>query len=441
MAIKIGMASLGCPKNQVDAEIMLATLENAGYELVADENEAQVIIVNTCGFIESAKQESIDTILDLATLKNEGNLKKIIVTGCLAQRYAKDLADNIPECDGVVCLGKNGDIVDVVKKVVADEQRVFDAPVNDLPLNGERVLCNEPYFAYLKISEGCNNRCTYCAIPNIRGEMRSRPMEDIIAEAKVLANRGVKELVVVAQDTTRYGEDIYGALMLPELLQKLCEIENIKWIRILYAYPNRITDKLISVIRDNEKIVKYLDMPIQHCNGAVLKSMNRPGNKEELTALINKLRKEIPNIVLRSTVMVGFPTEGDAEFEELCEFVKDVRFERLGCFAYSPEEDTPAAEMEQLDEDIRINRQEILMSQQTLIAESIAEEMSGKKVDVLVEGYDTYIKHFYGRSYMDAPDVDCKVFFTAKGKKNIGEFVKVEITDSLDLDLMGKECD
>jgi len=441
MAIKIGMASLGCPKNQVDAEIMLSTLENAGYELVSDENEAQVIIVNTCGFIESAKQESIDTILDLATLKEEGNLKKIIVTGCLAQRYSKDLADSVPECDGVVCLGKNGDIVEVVEKVLSDEQRVFEADVNDLPLKGERVLCNEPYFAYLKISEGCNNRCTYCAIPGIRGEMRSRPMEDIIAEACDLAKKGIKELVVVAQDTTRYGEDIYGTLMLPELLEKLCEIENIKWIRILYAYPNRITDKLISVIRDNEKIVKYLDMPIQHCNGDVLKSMNRPGNKEELTSLIKKIRKEIPDIVLRSTVMVGFPTEGEAEFEELCEFVKDVRFERLGCFAYSPEEDTPAAEMEQLDEEIRINRQEILMSQQTLIAESIAEEMSGKKVDVLVEGYDTYIKHFYGRCYMDAPDVDCKVFFTAKGKKNIGEFVKVEITDSLDLDLMGKECD
>lgn len=441
MAIKIGMASLGCPKNQVDAEIMLATLENAGYELVADETEAEVIIVNTCGFIESAKQESIDTILDLASLKDEGNLKKIIVTGCLAQRYSNDLAENIPECDGVVCLGKNGDIVDIVEKVLSDEQRVFEADVCDMPLDGERVLCNEPYFAYLKISEGCNNRCTYCAIPNIRGGMRSRPMEDIIAEAKALANRGVKEIVVVAQDTTRYGEDIYGELKLPELLQKLCEIENIKWIRILYAYPNRITDKLIEVIRDNEKIVKYLDMPIQHCNGAVLKSMNRPGNKEELTSLIKKIRKEIPEIILRSTVMVGFPTEGEAEFEELCEFVKDMRFERLGCFAYSPEEDTPAAEMEQLDEDIRINRQEILMSQQTLIAEDIAEGMSGKKVDVLVEGYDTYIKHFYGRCYMDAPDVDCKVFFTAKGKKNVGEFVKVEITDALDLDLMGKECE
>ncbi|MBR2152043.1 MAG: 30S ribosomal protein S12 methylthiotransferase RimO [Clostridia bacterium] len=441
MAIKIGMASLGCPKNQVDAEIMLATLENAGYELVADENEAEVIIVNTCGFIESAKQESIDTILDLASLKDEGNLKKIIVTGCLAQRYSNDLAENIPECDGIVCLGKNGDIVDVIQKVLADEQKVFEAPVCDMPLDGDRVLCNEPYFAYLKISEGCNNRCTYCAIPGIRGEMRSRPMEEIVAEAKVLANRGVKELVVVAQDTTRYGEDIYGALMLPELLQKLCEIENIKWIRILYAYPNRITDKLIEVIRDNEKIVKYLDMPIQHCNGDVLKSMNRPGNKEELTTLIKKIRKEIPDIVLRSTVMVGFPTEGEKEFEELCEFVKDIRFERLGCFAYSPEEDTPAAEMEQLDEEICINRQEILMSQQTLIAESIAEEMSGKRLDVLVEGYDTYIKHFYGRCYMDAPDVDCKVFFTAKGKKQVGEFVKVEITDTLDLDLLGKECD
>lgn len=441
MAIKIGMASLGCPKNQVDAEIMLSTLEKAGFTLVGDEREAEVIIVNTCGFIESAKQESIDTILDLASLKENGNLKKIIVTGCLAQRYYKDLSENVPECDGVVCLGSNKDIVSIVNSVLDGTQRVFTAPVEELLLKGDRVLCNEPYYAYLRIAEGCDNRCSYCAIPNIRGKMRSRPMNEIITEAENLAKKGVKELVVVAQDTTRYGEDIYGRSMLPELLTHLCKIKDIKWIRILYAYPHRITDDLIKVMAENQKILKYLDMPIQHCNGQVLKSMNRPGNKEELTALINKLRKEMPEIVLRSTVMVGFPTEREEDFEELCEFVKEMKFERLGCFAYSPEEDTPAAEMEQLDEEIRIDRQEILMSQQTLIAEEIAEGMKGRKLEVLVEGYDNYIKHFYGRSYMDAPDVDCKVFFTAKGKKKAGEIVKVEIVDSLDLDLLGKECD
>lgn len=441
MALKIGMASMGCPKNQVDAEIMLATLENAGFELVGDEGEADIIIVNTCGFIESAKQESIDTILDLATLKENGNLKKIIVTGCLAQRYSEQLAEEIPEADGIVTLGKNRDIVSVVNEVLAEGEKIFSAPVEEMPLDGERVLCNEPYFAYLKVSEGCDNRCTYCAIPDIRGKMRSRNMNEIITEAETLAKNGVRELVVVAQDTTRYGEDIYGRCMLPELLEHLCKIKDIKWIRILYAYPHRITDRLIEVMRDNDKIVKYLDIPIQHCNGDVLKSMNRPGDEDTLREIIAKLRKEIPDIILRSTVMVGFPTETQEHFEQLCQFIKEMRFERLGCFAYSPEEGTPAAEMEQLDVEIRNRRQETLMEQQSEIAMDICDGMVGRRLEVLVEGYDNYIKHFYGRSTMDAPDVDCKVFFTAKRKKNVGEFVTVEITDSLDLDLMGKEWD
>lgn len=439
---KIGIASLGCPKNQVDGEIMLAKLKNAGYEITNDESEAQVIIVNTCGFIEAAKKESIETIIELADLKKNGNLKALVVTGCLAQRYKEELLKELPEVDIAVTLGANGNIVEIVDKALGGEKTgCCNAPVDDLPLGGERMIINEPYYAYLKIAEGCNNRCTYCAIPLIRGKMRSRNMGDILSEAETLASNGVKELVVVAQDTTRYGEDIYGRCMLPELLKKLCAINGLEWIRILYAYPDRITDELLDVIADEEKIVKYLDIPIQHCCGDVLRRMNRPGDEESLRKTIKHIRERIPGITLRTTLITGFPGETGEQFEALCNFVDEMKFERLGCFAYSAEEGTPAAEFEgQISEKLKNRRAEIITEKQSLIGEKIACDKKGSTLPVLVEGYDSYIKHYYGRSEADAPDIDCKVFFTARKKHKAGEFVNVNITDESELDLFGEEA-
>ena len=438
---KIGIASLGCPKNQVDAEIMLAKLKSAGYEITTDESEAQVIIVNTCGFIEAAKKESIETIIELADLKKSGNLKVLVVTGCLAQRYKEELLKELPEVDTTVTLGANGNIVEIVDKAMTGEKTgCCNAPVDDLPLEGERLIINEPYYAYLKIAEGCNNRCTYCAIPLIRGKMRSRNMGDILSEAETLAENGVKELVVVAQDTTRYGEDIYGRCMLPELLKKLCAINELEWIRILYAYPDRITDELLDVIADEKKIVKYLDIPIQHCCGDVLRRMNRPGDEESLRKTIKHIREKIPGITLRTTLITGFPGETGEQFETLCNFVDEMKFERLGCFAYSAEEGTPAAKFDdQISEKLKSRRAEIITEKQSLIGEKIASDKIGNTLRVLVEGYDSYIKHYFGRSEADAPDIDCKVFFTARKKHKAGEFVNVNITDESELDLFGEE--
>lgn len=439
MNLKIAMASLGCPKNQIDGEIMLWKLESAGFELTADESEAEVIIVNTCGFIESAKQEGINTILDIAGLKKTGKLKSLIITGCLAERYADELRKEIPEIDTVVQLGRNDDIVSIVKNTAKHGGDLYEGEKENLPICGERILLNDPYFAYIKIAEGCNNRCSYCAIPSIRGKMRSRKIEDIVAEAQSLAQKGVKELVVVAQDTTRYGEDIYHQPMLPELLEKLCETEGIKWIRILYAYPERITDRLLDVMASNEKIVKYIDIPIQHCNGEILKAMNRAGNRKKIVETVKKIREKMPDAVIRTTVITGFPGEREKQFNELCEFAKEMRFERLGSFAYSQEEGTPAAQMEQVPEEIREHRQQILFEQQAAIADEISAGHIGKTFEVLVEGYDGYIKHYFGRSYMDAPDIDSKVFFKSKEKCNPGEFVRVRIDDSIENELIGEK--
>ena len=440
--IKIGMASLGCPKNQVDAEIMLAKLKDKGYEITPYEQEAQVIIVNTCGFIESAKQESIDTILDLSGLKKEGNLKCLIVTGCLAERYREQLKEQIPEIDTVVSIGRNDEIADIIEQSLSGKTGECFGEKERLPLCGGRVLINEPYYAYIKIAEGCNNRCTYCAIPSIRGGLRSRTVESVVEEANTLAGNGVKELIVVAQDTTRYGEDIYGQCRLAELLNELCKIEKIHWIRLLYAYPDRLTDDIISVIKNQPKIVKYIDLPIQHCCGDVLKRMNRPGDRESLEKTIEKLRKEIPGITVRTTLIAGFPGESEQQFCELSEFVKQMKFERVGCFAYSAEEGTPAAEFDdQIPEEEKLRRAEIIMEQQSFISDKLSEQKIGTITEVLVEGYDTYIKHFYGRTPADAPDIDCKIFFKSKRKPCAGDFVKVKITDTMDMDLMGVETD
>ena len=440
MAYKVGIISLGCAKNRVDAEMLLYRIRNAGYKLCEDVAMADVAIINTCGFIESAKQESIEEILELSELKKEGKIKAIIVTGCLAERYKEEVMKEIPEADAVVGIGANDDIVKIIDEVLQGKKQQCFPDKLLLPLEGGRIQSTPYYYAYLKIAEGCDNHCTYCAIPMIRGKFRSRKMEDIIAEAKHLAEKGVKELVVVAQDTSLYGKDIYGELMLEKLLKKLCEIDGIRWIRVLYCYPDKITDELLQVMAEEEKIVKYLDLPLQHCNGRVLKTMNRKGNKEKLVELIAKIREKVPGIVLRTTFIAGFPTETEEEFAELENFAKEVRFERVGCFAYSQEENTPAAKLEpQIPEDVKERRAEIIMENQQEIMEEFCQKLDGKTIEVLVEGYDQYAECFFGRSAWDAPEVDGSVFFTVTGRKPApGEFVKVKIDDFLNCDPIGE---
>ena len=436
--IKVSIVSLGCAKNRVDAEMMLYKLKEAGFTLKDDPADGDAVIINTCGFIESAKQESIEEILELAKLKEEGKIKALIVSGCLAERYKEDIRKEMPEVDAVIGLGANGDIVEAVRKALGKE--IYESfPDKELmPLDDKRIGSTLPHYAYLKVADGCDNKCTYCAIPMIRGRFRSRTMESVLAEAKELSDRGVKELNVIAQDTTRYGEDIYGKLMLPELLRELCKIDGIEWIRVLYCYPDRITDELIDTIANEDKVLKYIDLPLQHCNERVLKAMNRRGSKESLTALINKIRERIPGVVLRTTLITGFPTETDEEFDELAEFAKEMQFERLGCFPYSTEEDTPAAELEQVDKDIRSYRADAIMRSQELVMENWCQSKIGSVIKVLVEGFDRYAECFFGRSYADAPEVDPNVFFTSEEKVTIGEFVDVEVTDFLECDLIGE---
>ena len=439
MEIKVVMISLGCPKNQVDAEVMLNDLKKAGYTITPDESQADVIIVNTCGFIEDAKTEAIENILEAARFKKEGELKALIVTGCLAERYRDEITADIPEVDAVVGIGKNRDIVSVVKNAVKGEFHNCYGAKDELLLGGDRLLTTPPYTAYLKVAEGCDNCCTYCAIPLIRGRFRSRTIEDCVKEAENLAENGVTELIVVAQDTTRYGEDLYGKPMLCELLKKLCKIEGLHWIRTLYTYPERITDELLELINQEKKLVKYLDIPIQHCNGEILRRMNRKGNRESLLALTKKIRAAVPDITLRTTLLVGFPGETDEQYNELCEFVKQARFERLGCFAYSEEEDTPAASFpDQVDKQVRRDRCEHISDEQLPIVTENAEKQLGTVKEVLVEGYDNDIKCYFGRSQSDAPDIDGKVFFLSDKKLNEGEYHNVLITDTLDYDLLGE---
>ena len=442
MPTKIGMVSLGCPKNQVDAEMMMHRLREAGYALSQDPALAEVVIINTCGFIESAKQEAIEETMEYITLKKEGRIKKLLLTGCLAERYREEIREEMPEVDAVVGIGSNKDIVSIVESVLHDKKVCRFGDKCDLPLEGERVLSTLPFYAYLKIAEGCDNRCSYCAIPDIRGRFRSRPMESLLAEAETLAAKGVKELVVVAQDPTRYGKDLYGEYKLAELLRNLAKIDGFRWIRVLYAYPERITEELLDVIASEPKVVKYLDLPIQHCNRDILRAMRRPGDRESLEKLIAHLRERVPGITLRTTLIAGFPGETEAQFEELCDFVQKMRFDRLGCFAYSQEEGTPAAEMDgQLDDETKAERARIINEEQMGIMAEKNEEAVGKELLCVVEGYDRWGECFFGRGEADAPDIDGKVFFTAKNKLAIGQFVRVKVEDTMDLDLIGVVTD
>ncbi len=440
MSTKIGMVSLGCAKNRVDAEMLLFTLKQAGFELVADPAMSDVAIVNTCGFIEDAKQESIDEILELAELKKEGRIQAIIVSGCLAERYQKEILKELYEVDAVIGIGANGKIVDVVNKVL-EGKRVESFPDKlCLDINGWRIRTTPFYYAYLKIAEGCDNCCTYCAIPNIRGKYRSRRIEDIVEEARTLVGNGVRELVIVAQDTSRYGEDLYNKLMLPELLREICKIDKDFYVRVLYCYPDRITDELIDTIANEPKVLKYIDLPLQHASGKILKRMNRHGDRQILTELIKKLRDRIPKLVIRTTFMTGFPGETEEDFIELSEFVRDMRFERMGCFAYSQEEDTPAASFDdQISDEVKKHRHDIIMEQQSQIMAENCVKMIGKTVKILFEGFDRYAECYYGRSAADAPEVDGKVFFTVEGKKpNVGDIIEIAITDYVDVDLIGE---
>ena len=437
---KVGFISLGCPKNQVDTEIMLRELVEAGYPIVAEDIDADIIIINTCAFIESAKKEAIDNILDVAWLKENRDLKGIIVTGCLAQRYREEILDSMPEVDALIGVNSIHDIVKAVRAVENKQKKKFTSfkTEEELTLGGERVVTTQGY-AYLKIAEGCDNRCTYCAIPSIRGGFRSRPMEDIISEAKDLEQLGIKELVIVAQDTTRYGQDLYGEYKLAELLHKIADETNIPWIRILYCYPDKITDELVAELRDNEKLVKYIDMPIQHINNDILKRMNRHGDRACIEDAIKRLRDNVPGIVIRSTAIAGFPGETEEQYEELCEFIGKVKFERFGAFAYSREEDTPAYDLpDQLDEQTKIDRADMLMSKQMNISEEFNQKQLGKVILVLCEGYDPVSEAYFGRSAADAPEIDGKVYFTSSSRIEDGSFVKVEITEILDYDLIGE---
>ena len=440
MSRKVGMISLGCPKNQVDAEIMLKKLVDAGYILVQEADKADVVIVNTCGFIEDAKKESIDAILEMADFKSDGLLQKIIVTGCLAQRYADEIFSEIPEVDGVIGIGANADIVAACDALFESDEQYSSFPEKEeLPLNGGRILTTPEYTAYLKIAEGCSNRCSYCAIPSIRGDFRSREMEDVLDEANMLCEKGVKEIILVAQDTTKYGEDIYGELKLPELLRELNKIENLQWIRLLYCYPDRITDELIDAIAENEKVCHYIDIPMQHADGEVLKAMNRKGDKESLLALVEKIRAKIPDVVLRTTFITGFPGETEEAFTTLSEFVNEAKLDRVGCFAYSREEGTPAYDFDnQVDPEVAAERAEVIMNQQYTIAEAKLDECIGKTLDVLVEGYDPYTDSYYGRTYMDAPDIDNNVILTSGYRIDDGDIVPVEIFDKDEYSLIGE---
>lgn len=433
----VGMISLGCPKNQVDGEALLAKLSQAGYNIVNTIEDSDVMIVNTCGFIEDAKTEAIETILEVAQYKEAGLISAIVVTGCLAERYQDEILKEMPEVDAVIGIGANADIVKVCDKALCGIKTSSYPNKCYLPLDGERVLSTPSHWAYLKISDGCDNKCSYCAIPGIRGRFRSREMDSVVDEARLLASKGVKELILVAQDTTKYGQDLYGEYSLDKLLKRLVKIDGIEWIRLFYCYPQRITDSLIETIAAEEKICNYIDIPLQHADKNVLKSMNRVGDAEEYKALIEKMRKAIPDLALRTTFMVGFPGETEEQFTNLSDFVKEVKFDKMGCFAFSPEEDTPAYDMDnQIDDDVKKRRQEILMNTQFYITEASNKNRVGNVYKVIVDNIDD--GKYVGRSYMDSPEIDSGIIFTSDKKINIGEFVFVKITDYDGYDLIGE---
>ncbi len=437
MSYKIGLISLGCEKNRVDAERILWKLKEAGYDIVQNELDADVVIVNTCGFIDDAKKESIDEIFNMIRQKDENKSLKIIVTGCLSERYKEKVLKEIPEIDAVLGIGANDNIVEIVEKVINGEKVELFPDKEKLSLSGGRVRTTPSHYAYVKIADGCDNRCSYCAIPLIRGKFRSRSVEDVLDEVKELIENGVKEIILIAQDTTRYGEDINTNLT--TLLREICKIDGEYWIRILYCYPDRISDELIDLMAEEDKILKYIDIPLQHCSGKVLKDMNRKGNSESLKLLIEKIRDRILNVVIRTTIITGFPGENDEDFEELISFVREMKFERLGCFAYSREEDTKAYDMSnQIDDDVKKKRQEIVMEAQFDINKINAEKQIGKQLQVIVDKFDEDIGSWVGRSYMDAPDVDGMIIIQQKNGLHTGDIVHVRISKCNDYDLIGE---
>lgn len=435
----VSFISLGCAKNQINTEIMIAAVKNAGYDITGEPEKSKVCVINTCGFIEDAKKEALETFFEAAALKREKKIEKIIVCGCLAQRYEREIADELYEADGFVGVGSFQRIAEAVEKVLSGQRVMFFDDISNLQLEGERFVISPPFSTYLKIADGCSNRCSYCAIPLIRGPFRSRPMENILSEAKALAQSGTKELIVIAQDTSNYGIDIYGRRALPELLNELCKIDGIEWIRIMYLYPDKITDELIDVIKTQAKIVKYIEMPIQHTSKNVLSAMNRPGDSDSLLSLVQTLRERIPGVILRTTVMVGFPGETDEDFEELCVFLKRARFDRLGVFAFSSETGTPAAEMQnEVQDDVKTARAETVELLQSQIVLEKSDALVGQTFEVICEGFDRFAECYFGRSYMEAPDIDGKIFFSSENIVCSGDIVRVRITECMDFELIGE---
>ncbi len=449
MSIKCAFVSLGCPKNLIDTELMLSTLYKEGIEIVPEDIDADVVVVNTCAFIDSAKQEAIDTILDIEWLRENRHLKGIVVTGCLAQRYKEEIFSLMPEVDAIVGVGDIGEIAKAVKyayefggqkKKASEKFSCVTVPENH-PLGGDRVVTTAQTSVYIKISEGCDNRCTYCIIPYLRGKFRSRKIEDVVAEAREMVSLGAKEIILVSQDTTRYGYDIYGEPSLDKLLTEVCKIDGLKWVRILYCYPEEITESLVETIAREDKVVKYIDLPIQHISDKVLKLMNRRGDSALIKEKIALLREKIPGIVIRSTVIVGFPGEGKSEFALLAEFLKEIKFERLGVFTFSCQEGTPAEKIKEgiVPEKTKQKRLDTLMQNQFDVHEAFNKKQLGKTLEVLCEGFDKPSGVYYGRSKFDAPEIDGKVYFSSKARKIAeGEFVNVKITDVIDYDLMGE---
>lgn len=437
---KISLISLGCSKNLVDSEHMLSQLTKEGYEITQNIENADIGIINTCGFIEAAKTEAIETILETAKYKENGKMKGIIVTGCLAQRYHEQIKKDLPEVDVICGTGSYTNITDAVKDVLCGKKTTYMNDITSAALNGKRELLTPSYTAFLKIAEGCSNKCAYCIIPKLRGKYRSRPMIDIINEAKQLEKAGVKELIIIAQDITKYGLDLENKKrLLPSLLKELCQM-NFTWIRLHYLYPDQITDELINVIANEPKIVKYLDIPIQHVSQRILKDMHRSGNKNEITNLINKLRKKIKNLVIRTSIIVGLPAETEAEFTELCEFLKEMKLERVGVFEFSPEEGTKAYEMpNQIDNETKSKRRLIIEELQSEIIDNYNTSLINKKIEVLCEGFEEETKLYFGRTYADSVEIDSKVYFSSKNKPKEGEFILVKIENTLGADLEGTE--
>ena len=436
--MKVAFISLGCAKNLVNTEQMMALTRDAGYELVSDPEGADVAVLNTCGFIDSAKSEAIQNILELAALKDAGKLGKLLVAGCLSQRYQDELEQEMPEVDGVLGTGSYTDIVSALEEVTAGGHPRRFGDIDHTEEDGARVVSTPPYTAYLKIAEGCDNRCSYCIIPYLRGRYRSRSMESLLAEAKALADRGVQELIVIAQDITRYGTDLYGRRRLGDLLTELCRLP-FHWIRLHYLYPDEVDDDLIDVLAREHKILRYIDIPLQHINDGILKAMNRRSTKAEIIALLHKLRQRLPGLVLRTSLICGLPGEGEAEFEELCQFLQEAGIERAGIFQFSPEEGTPAAVMEhQVEPEVAARRVELLVELQSRVMDAYNESRLGETLEVLCEGFDPDMGCYAGRSYADSPDVDGRVFFTAAGLVPAGTFVNVRITGTSDGDLTGE---